>query len=222
MIHAYVQGTVEIALWCDDDSPASTWEAVKSIVSTVKDCIKGGESKTFQATVATVSMECIQSFDFANLMSTLLFKAHDIDLDMYGEDYVVSARMFRQIIDDAFEIPPRPIAKKLTQAITHVRDPDTDEVRRLDKAERVTYVARSWLRQEVKAKNRPELNWFSSLGYYAAVGRLQNEADEERLELAHDFMKTLLDALPEGIELDVPAFCVFDDMEEFRPLREIG
>lgn len=194
VIHAYVQGTVEIALWCDDDSPASTWEAVKSIVSTVKDCIKGGESKTFQATVATVSMECIQSFDFANLMSTLLFKAHDIDLDMYGEDYVVSARMFRQIIDDAFEIPPRPIAKKLTQAITHVRDPDTDEVRRLDKAERVTYVARSWLRQEVKAKNRPELNWFSSLGYYAAVGRLQNEADEERLELAHDFMKTLLDA----------------------------
>lgn len=35
-------------------------------------------------------------------------------------------------------------------------------------------------------------------------------------------MKTLLDALPEGIELDMPAFCVFDDMEEFRPLREIG
>ena len=32
----------------------------------------------------------------------------------------------------------------------------------------------------------------------------------------------LLDAFPEGIELDVPAFCVFDDMEEFRPLREIG
>jgi hypothetical protein len=35
-------------------------------------------------------------------------------------------------------------------------------------------------------------------------------------------MKTLLDALPKGIELDIPAFCVFDDMEEFRPLREIG
>ncbi|WP_421926360.1 DUF1868 domain-containing protein [Neoaquamicrobium sediminum] len=35
-------------------------------------------------------------------------------------------------------------------------------------------------------------------------------------------MKALLDTLPGGIELDVPAFCVFDDMEEFRPLREIG
>lgn len=35
-------------------------------------------------------------------------------------------------------------------------------------------------------------------------------------------MKTLLDALPHGIELDAPAFCVFDDMEEFRPLRLVG
>ncbi len=35
-------------------------------------------------------------------------------------------------------------------------------------------------------------------------------------------MKTRLDALPQGIELDAPAFCVFDDMEEFRPLRPVG
>lgn len=35
-------------------------------------------------------------------------------------------------------------------------------------------------------------------------------------------MKAGLDRLPAGFELDVPAFCVFDDMKEFRPLRPIG
>ena len=52
----------------------------------------------------------------------------------------------------------------------------------------------SWLRVPVEEKNKPKLNWLSSMGYYAAVGKLQDEADEERMDLANDFLSTLLKA----------------------------
>lgn len=35
-------------------------------------------------------------------------------------------------------------------------------------------------------------------------------------------MKAELEDFPGGLELDLPAFCVFDDMREFRPLRFIA
>ena len=72
---------------------------------------QGGETKTFEATIASVTMECIQTLEFANLMAKLLFVAHDIDIDTNYDEYVVPWQTFRRVIDDAFEIPPRPMAK---------------------------------------------------------------------------------------------------------------
>jgi len=193
-LQAYIQGVIEIVLWCESDSAELAWDAVQTIVTMAKDCIKGGETKTFQATIASVTMECIQTLDFANLMAKLLFVAHDIDIDANDEEYLVPWRTLRQIIDDAFAIPPRPMAKKLQQVITHVRDPETLEVQKLDLSDRILYIVVSWLRVPVEEKNKPELNWLSSMGYYAAVGKLQDEADEERTDLANDFLSTLLKA----------------------------
>ena len=51
-------------------------------------------------------------------MAKLLFVAHDIDIDTNYDEYVVPWQTFRRVIDDAFEIPPRPMAKKLQQVIT--------------------------------------------------------------------------------------------------------
>ena len=78
--------------------------------------------------------------------------------------------------------------------ITHVRDPETLEVQKLDLSDRILYIVVSWLRVPVEETNKPKLNWLSSMGYYAAVGKLQDEADEERTDLANDFLSTLLKA----------------------------
>lgn len=193
-LQAYIQGVIEIVLWCESDSAELAWGVVQTIVTMAKDCIKGGETKTFEATIASVTMECIQTLEFANLMAKLLFVAHDIDIDTNYDEYVVPWQTFRRVIDDAFEIPPRPMAKKLQQVITHVRDPETLEVQKLDLSDRILYIVVSWLRVPVEETNKPKLNWLSSMGYYAAVGKLQDEADEERTDLANDFLSTLLKA----------------------------
>lgn len=190
---SYIEGTIQMTLWCKEESSFLAYEAVHKLVTLARDCMKSGETKSFQATIASVTMECIQSLDFAYLMSTLLFNDHDIKLDVYGDGYAVSARTLRRMIDDAFEIEPRPVAKKLDRPITHVRDPVTDEIRKLDRVERVMYIARSWLRPALKTPE-PELNWLTSMGYYATVGKLQAETDGERIEIAHDFLMTLLRA----------------------------
>ncbi|MEO3385089.1 DUF1868 domain-containing protein [Mesorhizobium sp. CAU 1741] len=39
---------------------------------------------------------------------------------------------------------------------------------------------------------------------------------------ALDDIKAELETFPQGLELDLPAFCAFDDMKEFKPLRFIG
>ena len=191
---SYIEATVEITLWCREDGASLAYGAVLKLVNLVKNCISSGETRTFQAAIASVAMECIQSMDFAYLMATTLFNAHDIQLDMDGNQYLMSGRSLRQMIDALYDITPRPVAERIDRVITHVRDPNTDEVRALDRVERVNFIARTWLRPDVKDEDRPELNWLSYFGYYAAVGKLQADADEERRSLANDFMETLLGA----------------------------
>lgn len=191
----FVKAVVEITLWCNDESDSIAWGGVQRIVGVITKCIKDAESKTLLSVVASVTMECVQSVEFANVMATLLFNAHDIDLDQTDGEFDMSFKTLRLIIDDAFAISSPKLATKVSQPVTHIRNPDTDELRALDRSERVLYVAQSWLRVEQDDDDETsEYTAFTKMGYHATVTKLREEADEERTEMANDFMSTLFKA----------------------------
>jgi len=195
ILQAYIDATLEMTLWCHQTSDDVVWGAVKRIVSIITDCIKEGETKAFHAAIASVAMESVQSPEYAALLSTILFNAHDIDLDKDEDGNVqVSLMNWRKIVDDAYDIKPPPVAMKHIEPVTHVRDPNTGDVRRLDKLERVSFAAKAWLRKTLAPEDAPKLSWFATFGYYASVKSAQSEADKERIEIAQDFMRTLLKA----------------------------
>ena len=194
IIDPFVKAVVEITLWCNDESDSLAWGGVQRLVGVITKCIKDAESKTLLSVVASVTMECVQTVEFANVMATLLFNAHDIDLDETDGEFDMSFKTLRLIIDDAFAITSPKLATKVSQPVTHIRNPDTDELRALDRSERVLYVAQSWLRVEQDDDEAPEYTAFTKMGYHATVTKLRQEADEERTEMANDFMSTLLKA----------------------------
>ena len=193
-LQAFIDATLEMTLWCHPTSDEVVWAAVKRIVTIITDCLKQGDKKTFHSAIATVTMESVQSPEYCKLISALLFNAHDIDLDKDADGNIkVSMMGLRKFVDDAYDITSQPIADKYVQPVTHVRDANDGEVRRLEKPERVAFAVKSWLRPPLD-KPRPKLTRLASKGYYAAVHKSREKADGERTKLAQDFMKTLLNA----------------------------